>query len=168
MFGGHMDNHPANALATSTDGDPYSGTLNSDTNANKCPFDTTDGLRASRRTMNLSNGNIIWDISGNVWEWVDEQCANGSGMSSTYWYNSGAWVEWSNANLSDYELYVAGPTSGYTSANGTGQYYGCTTNGNGLLRGAAWNAGVNAGAFTMNFNNATSNSNTNIGFRCVR
>jgi len=38
----------------------------------------------------------------------------------------------------------------------------------GLLRGANWNNGVNAGVFTMNFNNATSNSNTNIGFRCVR
>ena len=60
-------------------------------------------------------------------------------MSSTYWYNSGAWVEWSHANLSDYELYVAGPTSGYTSAKGVGQYYGCTTNGNALLRGAGWN-----------------------------
>ena len=169
LFGGHMDNLPANKLATSADGTPYSGTLDASTDAVKCPFVVNvAGAKASRRTMNLSNGSVVWDISGNVWEWVDEQCANGSGMSSTYWYNSGAWVEWSHASLSDYELYVAGPTSGYTSANGTGQYYGCTTNGNGLLRGASWAYGVIAGAFTMNFNYATSFSYTTVGFRCVR
>ena len=169
MYGGHMDNLPANKLATSDDGTPYSGTLDASTDASKCPFVVNvAGAKASRRTMNLSNGSVIWDISGNVWEWVDEQCANGSGMSSTYWYNSGAWVKWSHANLSDYELYVAGPTSGYTSANGVGQYFGCTTNGNALLRGAGWYNGVDAGAFTMAFSNATSNSYTAFGFRCVR
>jgi len=169
MYGGHMDNLPANKLATSDDGTPYSGTLDASTDAVKCPFVVNvAGAKASRRTMNLSNGSVIWDISGNVWEWVDEQCANGSGMSSTYWYNSGAWVKWSHANLSDYELYVAGPTSGYTSANGVGQYFGCTTNGNALLRGAAWTHGVNAGAFALAFTLAPSASYTHIGFRCVR
>jgi len=59
------------------------------------------------------------------------------GAGSTYLYNS-AWVDWNNANLSDYELYAVGPTSGYASANGIGQYYGCTVNGNELIRGASW------------------------------
>jgi hypothetical protein len=39
--------------------------------------------------------------------------------------------------------------------------------GGALLRGANWNNGTNAGLFTVNLNNAPSNSNTNIAFRCV-
>jgi len=35
-------------------------------------------------------------------------------------------------------------------------------------RGGNWNNGTNAGAFTLNLNNSPGNSNTNIGFRCVR
>jgi formylglycine-generating enzyme required for sulfatase activity len=35
------------------------------------------------------------------------------------------------------------------------------------LRGGNWNNGTNAGVFTLNLNNAPSNTNTNIGFRCA-
>jgi len=169
LFGGHMDNLPASKLATSDDGTPYYGTLDASTDAVKCPFaaGVANG-KASKRIMVLSNGSVVWDVSGNVWEWVDEQCANASGYSSTYWYNSGAWVDWSHASLSDYELYVAGPTSGYTSSNGAGKYYGCTTNGNSLNRGASWGSGLSAGVFTMLFSYSPSNSRSSVGFRCVR
>jgi formylglycine-generating enzyme required for sulfatase activity len=169
MYGGHMDNLPASKLATSDDGSPYYGTASSDETTVTCPFAAgADNKKASKRTMVLSNGSIVWDLSGNVWEWVDEQCANASGYSSTYWYNSGAWVDWSHASLSDYELYVAGPTSGYTSSNGAGKYYGCTTNGNSLFRGAHWYDGVIAGVFTVSFYYSPFKSFNYIGFRCVR
>jgi len=170
LYGGHMDNLPASKLATSDDGTPYYGTLDSSSDAVKCPFEVNvAGAKASKRTMVLSNGEVIWDVSGNVWEWVDEQCANASGYSSTYWYNSGAWVEWTHASLSDYEEFVAGPSdSSYDSTKGVGKYYGCTTNGNALLRGARWSNGVNAGVFTMAFNLSPSKSADNLGFRCVR
>ncbi len=36
-----------------------------------------------------------------------------------------------------------------------------------LLRGGNWNNGTNTGVFTANLNNDPSNTNTNIGFRCV-
>jgi len=36
-----------------------------------------------------------------------------------------------------------------------------------FIRGGNWNNGANAGAFTLNLNNAPENSNTNIGFRCA-
>ena len=39
--------------------------------------------------------------------------------------------------------------------------------GGAALRGGNWNNGTNDGAFTLNLNNAPSNTNTNIGFRCV-
>ena len=37
-----------------------------------------------------------------------------------------------------------------------------------FLRGGNWNNGANAGAFTLNLNNAPTNTNNNIGFRCAR
>ena len=37
-----------------------------------------------------------------------------------------------------------------------------------FLRGGNWNNGANAGAFTLNLNNAPGNTNNNIGFRCAR
>ena len=36
-----------------------------------------------------------------------------------------------------------------------------------FIRGGNWDNGANAGAFTLNLNNAPENSNTNIGFRCA-
>lgn len=169
LYGGHMDNLPSGKLATSDDSNPYFGTNDSNTDPIKCPFQRDVANRkASRRTMVLSNGEIIWDFSGNVWEWVDEQCSDGSGYTSTYWYNIGAWVDWTHAELSDYESYVAGPTSGYTLSNGVGRYYGCTENENALRRGGGWRAGATAGVFTASFGFPPSFSHSHTGFRCVR
>ncbi len=39
--------------------------------------------------------------------------------------------------------------------------------GGAALRGGNWNNGSLAGPFALNLNNDASNSNTNIGFRCV-
>lgn len=36
-----------------------------------------------------------------------------------------------------------------------------------VIRGGNWNNDLNAGVFAANLNNAPSNTNTNIGFRCV-
>lgn len=41
-------------------------------------------------------------------------------------------------------------------------------NNHGFIRGGNWNNGTNAGAFTLNLNNAPTNTNTNIGFRVAR
>jgi formylglycine-generating enzyme required for sulfatase activity len=38
----------------------------------------------------------------------------------------------------------------------------------GFIRGGNWNNGANAGLFALNLNNAPSNTNTNIGFRCAK
>jgi formylglycine-generating enzyme required for sulfatase activity len=37
-----------------------------------------------------------------------------------------------------------------------------------VIRGGNWDNDANAGVFAFNANNAPSNSNTNIGFRCGR
>ena len=119
------------------------------------------GTVQQRRTLTLSNGQTIWDLSGNVWEWTNDTC------TQTNWYNSG-WLEWTDANLADYEKPNAGPLGAYTSTNRVGKYYGCTANGNAFLRGGSWSYNTYAGAFALGLNYAPASYHTNFGFRCVR
>ncbi len=125
---------------------------------------TTVGTNNARRTHYLSNGEAIWDLSGNVAEWLADTCSTSS------YYSSGAYVDWSDINLADYEKGAAGPTSTYTDGtNNTGRYYGCTTNGNNFFRGGYIESGnaTYAGIFQLNMN-TTGGADNRIGFRCVR
>ena len=117
--------------------------------------------KSQLRTAVLSNGKVIWDVAGNVWEWNDWQCG-------TSVWNTTGWLEWNNAGLTDYETSAAGPLTSSTSTNGTGQYYGCTVNRNAALRGGDWLAGAVAGPFTLYLSYAPSNVYTSVGFRFAK
>ena len=86
---------------------------------------------------------------------------------TTTWYIVAGWVEWNNANLTDSEKFLAGPNGSFMSANGSGQYYGCTASGNALVRGADWANGAYSGLFATHLNDAPTTVGINIGFRCV-
>ena len=58
IYSGHNDGTPASALIASTDDDGYYGT--GQTTGNQ------------KRTLTLDNGETIWDVSGNAWEWTDD------------------------------------------------------------------------------------------------
>lgn len=60
LWRGHSDAIPNKALEAGTDKDPYFGTENKEPKS------------IEKRTHTLSNGQIIWDISGNVWEWTND------------------------------------------------------------------------------------------------
>jgi len=64
IYSGHSDSVPYNILAASTDDDGYFGT------SNTAPSN-------QRRTLTLSNGEVIWDLAGNVWEWTQGQITGG-------------------------------------------------------------------------------------------
>jgi formylglycine-generating enzyme required for sulfatase activity len=186
---GHSDNSPASALAAVADPSLASCTLTvalSDASNNSCALrgpgtyagNSTDygysgtgngystaysaggANKSQMRTHVLSNGNAIWDLAGNVWEWTDAQC------DTTSWYTTG-WVEWNNANVTDWEKLVAGPSGSLTSSNGAGQYYGCSASGNALLRGGPWSAGTSAGVFAAGLSSGPSNVGSAVGFRCA-
>jgi formylglycine-generating enzyme required for sulfatase activity len=186
---GHSDNSPASALAAVADPSLSSCTLTlelSNASNNSCAlrgpgtnagnstdygyYGTGNGYstaysagaanKSQMRTHVLSNGNVIWDLAGNVWEWTDAQC------DTTSWYTTG-WVEWNNANVTDWEKLVAGPSGSLTSSNGAGQYYGCTASGNALLRGASWDDGAFAGVFAANLFYGPSSVRSDVGFRCA-
>jgi formylglycine-generating enzyme required for sulfatase activity len=150
IYSGHNDDEPENFLKASTnDSNGYYGTGNSAGSNQK-------------RTLKLDNDEIIWDFSGNVWEWNNDTCVQGNP-----WYKSVFSIEWTDSNLKGSEKTLAGPLGNYTSRNGMGDYYGCTNNGNAFLRGGDYYSDTGAGIFALRLDVAPSDSYYDIGFRCA-
>jgi len=154
LWKGHEDNSPANALvASSNDSDYYSGTGDS-------------GTSLQRRTHTLSNGNVIWDWSGNVYEWMYGEGAGGTIGSDPAWYITAGWIEWNNTQLDSPERGKLGPSnSSWTADNGIGRYYGGVGT-NAFLRGGSWSYAAHAGVFALLLYCAPSDSGTSFGLRC--
>lgn len=171
LYSGHNDNTPANALQASTnDADGYYGTNNSSGN--------------QRRTLTLSNGSVIWDIPGNVWEHVMRDSADTqTTMSLPACSNSYAgwqWCQYGTA-LTPYisswtsdvpQLQAAPSDPNWNSSQGVGQVYTYGTGGNQgttvFLRGGSRYYGAYAGAFTLYLNWGAGGTYNDVGFRCAR
>jgi hypothetical protein len=169
---GHTDNSPANALAAATDNDPYSGTGNNSGQA------ANSGLE-QRRTLTLSNGEIIWDFAGNVWDWVDwnvtpAEKAFQSGAGNDLSVDRG-WKEWSVINTKigggdqmRPETWESTFFPSLNSNNGLGRYYAGTNSAGGAVRrGGHWSLDESAGLFTLQLLSSASGTHPSIGFRCV-
>ncbi|MEY3470707.1 MAG: hypothetical protein RLZZ223_57 [Candidatus Parcubacteria bacterium] len=150
LWRGHSDGTPNNTLAASTDNnDPYNGTGNVSPSTQK-------------RTYTLSNGEIIWDLSGNVQEWTNDiimgsdKPTGGSEFTSITGYGS-----------LRYDL-IRPSNNTWNGSQNMGYYFaGSNTGGPFIfLRGGTWDAGTPAGVFTLNLF-YTSVWGNNIGFRCV-
>ncbi len=162
---GHTDNSPADALAASADdNDPCTGTGQS------C---TASSWNDQRRTHVLSNSNVIWDFSGNLWEWVDYFNYNNKPTPA-----NAAWNEYTAVSGSSYmaknRLVPTNALKSWWSdswngaTNGIGQYYGGANGGGGaLLRGGYWSDGSDAGVFAVSLSGVPSSTYSSVGFRCV-
>ncbi|MDD4409556.1 MAG: fibrinogen-like YCDxxxxGGGW domain-containing protein, partial [Candidatus Pacebacteria bacterium] len=119
------------------------------------------GSFALKRIHSLLNGQVIWDLAGNAWEWNNSTC------NQSNWYSSAGWIDWNNVSLSDYELSAAGSSYGYISDKNAGMYQGCITNGNVFRRGGCRNGGLTAGIFSLSMDQSSTGATSVIGFRCA-
>lgn len=126
-----------------------------------------------KRTLTLSDGEVIWDLSGNVAEILSDICPT---LCSTQpqrgCYNSDSgYIEWNDRSLDDYEREVAGPSDvAYTSSQNVGQYLGCKDAGWMFIRGGDYvNEGNERdGIFSLRLVYHPSEYSHSWGFRCVK
>ena len=159
---GHTDGVPSNALAASDDSDPYFGTSNS----------ATLGWE-QRRTHILSNGEVVWDLAGNVFDRI-----NWSVLQADKAYVSedtapiSAYREFHELDTKMGDADIMNPSTWsphfitLSSAEGLGKYH-AGAGGSIAIRGGFWLNHHNGGLFTLALHLGAVNSSTQVGFRCV-
>jgi len=128
--------------------------------------------RDEKAKLVLSNGNEVWDLSGNVWDWtsgtimgVDKPVGNPS-----------AWVEWTTVTDFNGTGVGNGDSDDYLPSNntwnadhGVGRYYQGSASGGpyAFRRGARWGDTAYAGVFAVSLAGTPANQNYSLGFRCA-
>lgn len=160
IYSGHNDNAPANALPADTnDANGYAGETNTGGN--------------QRRTLTLTNGQVIWDLAGNDYEWTSGTLTNGQpGIIGETGYG---WKEWSTTNVAGSLSPSPFPSYGNPAAGGWGSSQGigllCSYNTDvglrGFIRGGSWYFANYAGIFMLNLTNSPDLVHSTVTFRVV-
>jgi formylglycine-generating enzyme required for sulfatase activity len=159
MYRGHTDNAPANSLAASTDNDGYSGT------------GQTTGEQ--RRTLTLTNGEVIWDFAGNVWEWTSGTTEGGNqpGASGYAWRNWNALTALGSLSPNPHPSYAIPAASSWGGDQNIGLIYSNSADVSNIafVRGGQWANGANAGVLALSLSySASSIMYSYVGFRVAR
>ena len=167
IYSGHNNYSPSSALAASTnDTDSLYGITGG----------TGSGSQYNnKRTLVLTNGQVIWDFAGNVWEMVN-QTIEGSqpGLPADTGYS---WREWSSKDFQMNGLgqmsrleSVSALAAGWNSNNGVGAF---TSNANetrprSLHRGGFWGSISRAGVNSLDLFYGVGDAIDILGFRATR
>jgi prepilin-type N-terminal cleavage/methylation domain-containing protein len=162
IYSGHNDNNPVSTIdADSNDANGYYGTNNASGN--------------QRRTLTLTNGQVIWDFAGNVWEWTSGQ--NNGNQPGIAGESGFAWKEWgavnTNGNLAvspfPNSTGISGATS-WNSSNGIGTIYSYAGEPwlRGIVRGGSRDNGSDAGVLAISLALSPDTTYMVFGFRVSR
>jgi formylglycine-generating enzyme required for sulfatase activity len=180
IYSGHDDRSPNYSLnATLDDNDPYyrtgDSTVSCDGNSYEYPsssYDTITGMACvgQKRTLYNKNNEIIWDFSGNVYEWTSTTVSSGVNSSLGQTETPDRWKEWTLITGFDY---LESLNNTYNSSNGIGQASiedtapfpaGPT---HALFRGGNWDRGSKTGIYNLALGGGPTFSDDTLGFRCV-
>jgi prepilin-type N-terminal cleavage/methylation domain-containing protein len=162
IFSGHNDSSPNSAIeASSSDGDAY--------------YNTGDSSGNQKRTLTLANGEVIWDLAGNVWEWTSGTVAAGQqpGISG----DGFNWRQWAtittpgvlNVNPFPSSTGITGSET-WNSGNGIGLIGSNTDDAStrAFLRGGSWDIDLIAGTMSLLLSDAPGSTNARFGFRVAK
>ncbi len=188
LANGHNDSN--NEKTVGNDG----GALIAGDDSQVCFGTTTDGSNkcgekgSQKRTLMLSNKEIIWDLAGNVWQWVDVIVRKGDQPKSKSGnvFDNG-WISSEFASGGQTSVITdngGGPALGYdsfrpsnpswNSSKGVGRIFHFSGNGGKLetqytfIRGGNWRHGYDSGVFSVHMFPTPDKENIDdVGFRCV-
>jgi len=160
VYSGHNDSDPNNPIAADAD----------DNNGYAY---TNNASGTQRRTLKLSNGETIWDLSGNVFEWSSGDIPAGSqpGVDGETGY---VWKEWKNVSVVGTLSPNVSPIFGTPAAaawdstnNGIGSLYSYTndTEIKAYLWGGHFAFGNLAGVAMISMISASNGWGDDVGFR---
>lgn len=159
---------PGSLANSISDLNSYFATGNTATKAWNAQGTSIEASSEQKRTHTLSNGAVMWDMAGNVCQWVSdnnfyERTSDDMGVSDTvrdWWYQH---REYSDAGLTASDQLIFSGAGNYTSSKNAGQI-GYGGRAGAVLRGGAWGGG---GLFSADLGNHPSNMHNAWGFRCV-
>jgi len=158
IYSGHNDDAPATALvADPNDANGYAG--------------ETNATGTQKRTLVLSNGAIVWDIGGNIWDWTKDTITGTNEPYSTaggfQWSQFAAITNWGTMTQQ-----TAGPSNAtWSTTQGIGAIY---SEGRadaviyGFRRGGEWNGAFNAGVESFSLTDTQGFTDSKGGIRCSR
>ncbi|MGA1050568.1 MAG: hypothetical protein ACO3TG_03660, partial [Minisyncoccia bacterium] len=154
LYRGHSDNSPANALEAGVDNDGYIGTGQS-------------GFSIERRTLTLSNGGVIWDLGGNLYEHTNNTILGQD--KPTEAPGNGEFTTMTGYGTLSYDL-TRPSNPAWNGTQNMGQYYAGTTTGTttfSFRRGGNWIYSNYVGIFRLHLASTPNSFGRDLGFRCV-
>lgn len=166
IYRGHTDSSPSGPIEASTDdSDGYYLTENSSVSG-----------KDQRRTLTLTNGEVIWDLPGNTYEFTAGQVPGGEqpGLIGESAYAIKQWNAITDSGgdvaLKANPSYANPAAASWTTTNGIGLIY--SNAGEASLhvlgRGGWWGGNTNAGIFYIHFNYSPTTENQYLSFRVAR
>ncbi len=132
-------------------------------NAGNIDFGPTTGRNVKARHF-LANGQEVWDLSGNVQEWVDWTLGGSADTGPTICTGSDIELNAvSCGGLTAIDYQPQDPT--LDSTRGAGKFFGGT--GGGIIRGGSYLNLATTGIYRLTTNSLPTNTTSVIGFRCV-
>ncbi|MDD4049835.1 MAG: SUMF1/EgtB/PvdO family nonheme iron enzyme [Candidatus ainarchaeum sp.] len=181
IYSGHNDGTPGGALEASIDTNGYAGTGQSS--------------GSQRRTLTLTNGEVIWDLAGNVRQWTSDTIqrkdqpdgfnnADDSNFITGFNYfdysKGGGENQYissdnlGNTTLKYKDLFLLTSNTYNATDNGVGRIYTYSDVGDtstaeyAFLRGGHWGHGTDAGVLSLTLLDTPGSRDRRIGLRCVK
>ncbi|MDD3084475.1 MAG: hypothetical protein PHU32_01090, partial [Candidatus ainarchaeum sp.] len=150
-----------------------------------------EGTGNNKRTLSLTNGEVIWDLAGNVWEWTNNSITqkdqpdgfndvDDSSYIGDEWFDyskgGGAGVYITSDNLGDTtleykDLFLLTSNKYNANNNGVGRIYTYSNNTSisprAFLRGGSWNNGSSSGLLALNLHGGSGRLGSGVGLRCA-
>ena len=157
VYSGHNDNSPASLLSASTnDSDSYVGT------GNVSPSN-------QKRTLTLSNGEVIWDLAGNGVERTNTTIIMQPGLDGQSAYANN---DYTNVNMKLNGMSPLGwPLAPYfNSSNGIGRVYSNPSLNveKAITRGGSYNYGSAGGVLSLDLRGAPTSAYADLTFRVAK